>query len=194
MRYITGLLGLLCLGATAQAQEIRGVYAGLSLGYLSYEESGDNLGVPISEGASAYRIVGGYQFNSVYALEAGWGESGTFTERFGGFDQSGEDVSLELSGEYELATLRFIATAPFSSFGMFGGAGYYDATLKASSRFQSSAGINTASGEDTDDGLTVVGGVQYEFDRIALRGEYEWFDTDDGVETQSINVTAIFRF
>lgn len=194
MRRIAGLVLLLGLSAGAQSQEIRGVYAGASLGLFSYNEDGDNLGAPVSDNTEAYRIFGGYQFNSVYAIEAGWGVSGEFGERFGGFDAMGERISLSLAGEYEISTLRFIALAPFSQLGMFGGVGYYDATLDASFRFQSPAQDSMGSFEDSDDGLTVVGGIIYEFDRIAVRGEYEWFDADNSVELQSLSVSALFRF
>lgn len=194
MRWIGGLLALLGCAAGAEAQEPHGAYAGASLGYFSYEEGGENLGAPISDGAGAYRIVGGYQFNSVYALEAGWGRSGRFSESFSAFDPSVGELSLELSGEYEISTLRFIAFAPLSNFGMFGGAGYYDTTLDASSRFESPVELDVQSGEITDDGLTAVGGFQFELDRFALRGEYEWFDADSGVEAQSFNFTALVRF
>lgn len=192
MRRIAGLLLLLGLSAGAPAQEVRGIYAGLSVGYLGYDEDGDNLGAPISDSTSAYRIVGGYQFNSVYAVEAGWGASGEFGERFDGFDGSGA-VSLEIAAEYEISTLRFVTIAPFSGVNMFGGVGYYDATLDGAFRFQSTTEVVTGAFEDSDDGLTVLGGIVYEFDRIAVRGEYEWFDTDDA-DVQSLNFTAIFRF
>lgn len=194
MRHAATLLAFLGVAATADAQEIRGIYAGLSVGYFGYEEGGENLGVRISENTSAYRALVGYQFNSVYGIELAAGRTGTFTERFSGVSPTVGEVSLEISGEYEVSTLRFVAFAPFSSLGMFGGAGYYDATLDASARFTSTGEVTTSFAEDTDDGLTVFGGVQFEFDRIAVRGEYEWFDTDDGVDAQSINVTGLFRF
>lgn len=194
MRHIVGIIMLLGISAAAQAQETRGVYAGVSLGYFNYEEDGDNIGAPISESTASSGLLGGYQFNSVYALELGWGRTGTFTEQFRGFDQVGEAATLEFSGEYEITTLRFMAFAPFANLAMFGGGGYFDATLDASVRFDSSIDSFSMTEQLTDDGLTVVGGIQYEFNRIALRGAYEWFDTDNDVEAQGINVTALFRF
>ena len=47
---------------------------------------------------------------------------------------------------------------------------------------------------DEDDGLTAMGGIQFDMRRVSIRGEYEWFDTDDGVDAQSLNVAVIFRF
>lgn len=194
MRHLVGLLAFLGFGAAVQAQEIQGGYLGLALGSLRYDDSGENLGLPIAENTTSYRVIGGYQFNSVYSVEAGWSVSDTFGERFFAFDQNGDTVSLDIQGEYEIATLRVLAVAPFSNLNIFGGVGYYDASLEASFRFQSPDGIETQSGEGEDDGVTVVGGVQYEFRRFALRGEYEWFDTDDGVDLQSFNVGVLFRF
>jgi opacity protein-like surface antigen len=194
MRYIAGVLLFLGLGAAVEAQEIRGPYAGLSVGSFTYRDNGENLGAPISDSTSAYRVLGGWQFNSVYAFEAGWGRSGKFKERFDGFDPSVGNVSLEISGEYEIATLRFLAMAPLSNLNIFGGVGYYDAELDVSFRFQSPVEVQTVSGEDSDSGLTVLGGMQYEFRRFAVRGEYEWFDTDSGVDAYSLNLALIFRF
>lgn len=194
MRVVAGLLLLIGLSAAAEAQEIRGIYAGVAAGYFGYDEDGDNLGAPISEHASAYRVLAGYQFNSVYGLEVSWGKTQRFTEHLRGFDTSGGPVALDIGGEYEIKALRFVAFAPFSNFGMFGGGGYYDATLDASYRFRTSTDISTGTTQDTDNGLTAFGGIQYEFERIAVRGEYEWFDAADGVNIQSVNVAAIFRF
>lgn len=195
MRWIGGVLVLLGCAATAEAQEPRGAYAGASVGYFSFDDGGAFLGSsrPVSDGAGGYRIVGGYQFNSVYALEAGWARSGRFGESFAFATQSGSG-SFEFDGEYEITTLRFIAFAPLSNFGMFGGAGYYDSQLDATVRLQSPSQMFTSSGEVADDGLTAVGGFQFELDRFALRGEYEWFDADRGVEAQSFNFTALVRF
>jgi hypothetical protein len=194
MRYFAGVLLFLGLGAVAEAQEIRGPYAGVSVGSFTYKENGENLGAPISDTSGAYRVLGGWQFNSVYALEGGWGKSGEFKERFDFFDPVVGNLSLEVFGEYEIKTLRFLAMAPLSNLNIFGGVGYYDAKLDASFRFQSPVEEQTGSGEASDDGLTVLGGVQYEFRRFALRGEYEWFDTDGGVDAYSLNVALIFRF
>lgn len=194
MRRIGALLVLLGCAAAADAQQLRGAYAGAALGYFTYEEDGENLGFPISDGAGGYRVLGGYQFNSAYALEAVWGRSGQFSETFRAVDSSGNPGPLELGGEYEISTLRFIAFAPLSNFGMFGGAGYYDAKLDLFGRFESVQGIRTRSAEGADDGLTVVGGFQFEFTRFALRGEFEWFDADNGVDAQSVNVTGLLRF
>ena len=195
MRYVSGVLVFLCLAGGAEAQYLAGgPYVGASVGSFSYRESGENLGVGVSDSTTAYRVLAGYQFRGVYAVEASWGRTGEFKERFDGFDPTVGNVSLEIGGEYEIAALRFVALAPFSSVNMFGGIGYFDATLDASVRFQTPNELQTATREDPDDGLTAVGGIQYDMRRVSIRGEYEWFDTDDGVDAQSLNVAVVFRF
>ncbi|MBN1240999.1 MAG: outer membrane beta-barrel protein [Gammaproteobacteria bacterium] len=194
MRYVSGVLVFLCLAGGAEAQYLSGgPYLGASVGSFSYREDGENLGVGVSDSTTAYRLLAGYQFRGVYAVEGSWGRTGTFKERFEFFDPSGT-VSFEVGGEYEIATLRFVALAPFSNVNMFGGIGYFDATLDAYQRFQTPDEVQTAMGEDADDGLTAVGGIQFDLRRLSIRGEYEWFDTDDGVDTQSLNVALLFRF
>lgn len=198
MRYISGIvlcLGLAGLAGTAEAQYLTGgPYLGVSVGSFSYREDGENLGIRVSDSTSAYRVLGGYQFRGVYALEASWGRSGTFDEELHGFSPSIGNVSLEVAGEYEVATLRFVALAPFSNINMFGGIGYFDAKADLSQRLVTPTEVQTWSGEDSDDGLTAIGGIQFDMRRLSIRGEYEWFDTDDGVDTQSLNVAVIFRF
>jgi len=198
MRYVIGLLLVVGFAASAEAQYLGGgPYAGVSLGSFTYRDSGENLGMRISDSTSAYRVLGGYRFFSgVYAIEGSWGRSGSFGERIDFFDPTAGNVSIEAGGEYEIAAVRFLALAPFSNVNMFGGIGYYDATLDAEARIQTQnpAEVQTLTGVDKDDGLTAIGGIQFDMRRLSIRGEYEWFDTDDGVDAQSLNVAVIFRF
>ena len=193
MRWFPGLTLLFGLAAAGQAQEITGGYVGLSLGSLSYKEK-DDFGFVISDSTASYRILGGYHFNSYYALEAGWGATGGVTETFRGFDSLGNPASLEFETEQEIATLRLLMFAPFDALGVFGGIGYYDATLETTVTFETPVEVQRMSTKDGDDGAMVVGGIVFELRRIAIRGEYEWFDTSGDVDTTNLGVTVLFRF
>jgi len=188
------VVSVLCLfAAAAHAQEISGPYVGLGAGLFNYEEESDDFGARISDGAGIYRIVGGYQLNSNYAIEAGWVQSKDVKEQFFGGNQAGELVTLNIAVESEIKTLRVLAFAPFSGLGMFGSVGYYDADFTTNASIVSPSDPQRGSFERSDSGVTVAGGIQYEWSRIALRGEYEWFDTDD-IDATAINLIAVFRF
>ncbi|HEX7081449.1 MAG TPA: outer membrane beta-barrel protein [Gammaproteobacteria bacterium] len=185
------LIGL--TASAAQAQEQNGGYLGLSLGSARYRESDDEFGLSISDSATSYRILGGYQFADVYGIEVAWGATSDITESFLGVDSANNLAELEVAGEYEIATVRFLAFAPFEGLSMFGGAGYYDAKLDVTWTFDSVVDPLTLTSEQSESGATVVGGLQYDWDRIGVRGEYEWFDTDDA-DLTNFNVSLLFRF
>lgn len=189
MRHFLGFIVFFGLVAGAQAQEVRGGYLGAAVGSFNFKD-GD---FSISDTASSYRLLGGWQFNSNYAVEAGWGESGDVSETFYGFSPNGE-ARVDFERSYEIWSIRALTMAPFSSISIFGGAGYYDATLTSSNRFQDPAEIIVETEESTDNGATVVGGFQFDMRRITLRGEYEWFDTDGSIDATSLNFVALFRF
>lgn len=185
---------LLCLvfAVSASAQEIRGPYIGVGAGLLSYEEDGDS-GIRISDGGSIYRLVGGYQLNSNYAIEASWARSTDIKEQLYLVDTMGNLVTLDLGLEAKITTLRVLALAPFSGLSMFGSLGYFDADLEWTFSLNFPTNPQRGSMKSSDSGVTVAGGIQYEWSRIALRGEYEWFDTDD-IDSTAINVVVVFRF
>lgn len=190
MRHFLGLALFFGLMATTQAQEIRGGYVGAAVGAFNFK-SGD---FGISDTSGSYRVLGGWQFNSNYAVEAGWGESGDLEETFRGFTPTG-DIQVDLGASYEIWSVRALTMAAFSSMNIFGGAGYYDATLSMSfAQFENSVEVFRDAAETTDSGATVVGGFQFDLRRITLRGEYEWFDTDGSIDATSLNVVALFRF
>ena len=189
---------LICFGllisaaAGVHGQEIQGGYVGLSVGSFDFK-SDDEFGLRLSDNASAYRVLGGYQFNSNYAIEATWTATDDIEETFRASDPVLGDVSLRIAADYEITTVRFIAMAPMDSFSIFGGGGFYDADVTRSLRFQDAFDILEFEEDDSESGAMVVGGIQYEFRRIAVRGEYEWFDTDD-IDASLLTVSAIFRF
>lgn len=183
------LVSAVVLGMSSQAlaQEGggEGAYLGASLGKFDYEETVDAFGVEFSDSATAYRIFGGYRFNENFALEAGWGATGDLEETYtDGFDTA------VIRGDYEVLTVRALAIAPFDSVSLYGGVGYYDATLDGS---VSIIGFLQESFEGDDSGATLVGGLQFDLDKVSIRAEYEWFDTDSSVDAWDISVGLLFR-
>ena len=88
-------------------------------------------------------------------------------------------------------TLRALGIIPLSKASLFGGVGYYDADVTASATL---TGFGQVEDESSEDGAALVGGVQFEFERVSIRGEYEWFDSDGDVEAWDISVGLLFKF
>lgn len=193
MRFFIGCVLFLGL-AVPQAQEIEGGYVGVSLGSFDYTDDGEIFGIPFADSATSYRVLGGYQFNDYYAVEATVGATSDVKESFRAVDPFFGNVSLDIKGQYEIATVRVLAFAPLTSMSVFGGIGYYDATLDLSLAYQDAFDSITLSEESSQDGATILGGVQFEMRRFAIRGEYEWFDTDGGVDVYNLSATVVFRF
>src|SRR5690606_9954616 len=114
-------------------------------------------------------------------------------EQLFGVNPVGDLVSLDLAVETEVKTLRVLALAPFSGLSMFGSVGFYDADFTTTFSLNDRVNPQRGAFEQSDSGVTVAGGIQYEWPRIALRGEYEWFDTDD-IDSAALNLIAVFRF
>lgn len=193
-RYLTSLVVCLGLAGTVQAQEISGGYVGLAAGYFSYEDRFEQVSLTLSDNTTAYRFVGGYQLNSVYTIEASWQKTDPIDSSFAARDQAGNLITLDIGTEHDIAAVRFLALAPFRGLSMFGGIGYFDMTAETTMELGTPDGRFVDVTEADHNGVTAVGGMQYDWDRIALRGEYEWFDTDGEAEATSINVVMLFRF
>lgn len=183
-----GFVACLVLAGAAGAQETRGGYVGAAYGLISYDEMVElpEVRIPVSDSAGAYRLLGGWQLNSNYAIEVGWTKTSGLSEDFG--------FLVNVDVEFEAATLRGLALAPFGNIAMFGGLGYYDATAKIDVVIDFGDEVLRFSGKNSDSGLTAVGGIQFDLSRLSIRGEYEWFDTDGNTDASSLNVGVLFRF
>lgn len=188
MKRVGSMLACAALFASsaAVAQDAsEGAYLGVSVGSFDYEETVEAFDVEFSDSTTAYRIFGGYRFNDNFALEAGWGATGDLEEAY----SDGVDTAI-IRGDYEVLTLRGLAIAPFESVSLYGGVGYYDATLDASATV---VGIGQMRFEGDDSGATLVGGLQFDFEKVSIRGEYEWFDTDSNVDAWDISIGLLVR-
>jgi len=180
-------------------QDVSGGYVGATLGDWTYTERADGL-VTLSDfddSASALRLYGGYRLGSRFALELGYAETDSIADTVDIMGLNGivpADVSSDFTVTTARALLHFPIRAerlPFVSLSIFAGAGVYDADLKTESNI---VGLSTGTVESTEDGSTAVLGVQIDFPKVSIRGEYEWFDTESAVDISSAGVGLIFRF
>ena len=184
----------LSLGLTqlSHAQEMSGAYMGFALGSLDYEEVDADLGIALSDTTSAYRLIGGYRFTDNFAVEAGWGATSDIEDSFSEVVPGFGTITVNVKADYEVLTVRALGIVPLTSLSLFGGVGYYDSELNASVSVTGFGAVGEAEGSDS--GATLVGGLQYDLDRVSVRGEYEWFDTDSNVEVWDLSVGVLFRF
>lgn len=189
----------LCLGVAgaAAAQEVKGPYVGVSAGYFSYEDlvegefiDGARFQAPISDSSTAYRLLLGYHLNTNYAIELTYGRADDMKEFLG--HSSG--ALLDIFADVTLKTLRLHALAPFGGIDVIGGIGYYDADVDFDTLLVDGATRRQQLIRGGDQGWTIIGAIQHDFDRITLRGEYEWFDTSGSADAANISVSLLFKF
>jgi hypothetical protein len=125
-----------------------------------------------------------------FALEAGWAKTGdlesTYTVPLPPF------ATLNVNAEFEALTLRALGFYPIDRFSLVYGIGYFDSELHTT--VTSTAFAGTVEGEGTQEGATLVGGLEFNFERIDIRGELEWFDGDDGAGVWDASVGIFLRF
>jgi OOP family OmpA-OmpF porin len=179
-------MSLAFVHAAAAQEESSGAYMGFSVGSFNYEEDG-----LIDDSSTGYRIMGGYRFSENFAVEGGWGKTGDIQDSYTESIPPFGDFTLDLTGEYEVMTVRALGIVPFENLSLIGGLGYYDADLDLTVGI---AGLGEESFSDSDDGATLVGGLEFNLDRIDIRTELEWFDVDDGAEAWDLSVGVLFNF
>jgi OOP family OmpA-OmpF porin len=192
MKYLICLGLSLGLANAAAAQDRSGAYMGASVGSFSYEEEDEFIGTIIDDSATAYRIMGGYRLNDNFAVEGGWGETGDLEGGFTELIPPFGTITLNIVGNYEILTVRALGFLPFERVSLLGGVGYYDADLDATVSVTGLVGPVDASG--SDDGATLVGGIEFNLERVDIRAELEWFDVDSGSEAWDASVGVLFHF
>jgi hypothetical protein len=198
MRWVMAAVVLISSG-TVLAQDVSGAYMGATVGNLTYTEQADGLisSSDFDDSASAYRLYGGYRLGKRLALELGYATSDGVSDTID-MDLLGSLVPVEVSNDFTLTTARALLhfpisaeRLPFVSLSAFAGLGVYDADIESTGTI---AGLPFVATETTDDGSTALLGLQVDFPRVSVRGEYEWFDTESSVDIWSAGVGLIFRF
>jgi hypothetical protein len=173
--------------AGARADTDRGPYVGVSLGAFSYEHENAAFGILVDDTTPAFRLIGGYRLSEHFALEGGWGETSDLED-----GTAFSNVTIDLSGKYEVLTIRALGILPLGdTVSFYGGLGYYKAELDASVTMNNLVG--TYDVEDRTDGATIVGGVELDLERIKIRAEIEKFD-NDASDAWDASVGVVFRF
>jgi OmpA-OmpF porin, OOP family len=175
--------------ALAQYRGQAGWYAGVSLGQSEVEIEGCGGAVSCDEKDTAWRVLGGYQFNQNFAAELGF-------HQLGDASASGPGGSVE----FETNAFELVGVGAFplgAQFSVYGKAGFYRGETKVTG---SVLGVPVDIKETNTD-LTYGVGVQYHINRqIGVRAEWQRYTNmgdsatigESDVDVMSIGL--VFRF
>ena len=157
IRMILVLLAMLA-GTSAWAE---GFYAGAGFGITHVED--EDSGLSFEDNPFGWRLVAGFDLTDYFAIEGAYVNSGEAED-----DIMGVDVEAELTA----FTISAVGLLPLNDTAtLFGKLGLYTGESEVSA-----FGLTE---DDDEDGLTVGGGVRFQTsDRLTLRAEFDWFDTD----------------
>jgi hypothetical protein len=190
MRFLVFLALAIAAVPAAQAQPTSAYY-GLQIGEFDYRESDDLGSNLIDETVTSYRLMVGYQFTENLAFEGGWGKTDDVVAHFPldlGFPVGIVDTTLTY--EFEILTVRFLGVLPFDNgITLLGGLGYADMDWEGTIDY---GGYGQGSGDLSEGDLTYFAGVQYDFERFAIRLAYDKYDLSS--DYSDIDETSISFF
>ena len=189
------LLALLVLAVAPAAHAQDGTaYYGLSIGEFDYEDNLFPGFASFSDSASTWHLMVGYQFLEHLAVEGAYGQSGTISDTvtFPGILPGQDDV---VSYETELdriLTIRLLGVLPFEDAGisLMAGIGYADVKQEIE------LGVNgtpLVTGDVSANNPAYYFGVQYDWERIALRLGYEKYDFDGDVDATETSLIFFYK-
>ena len=173
------------------AQSVEAAYYGLAIGEFDYEEGDGAGGEFLSDTVSSYRLMVGYRFMEHLAVEGGYGETGTIRDTgelplFGG-----GTVPLEFNSDFKILTIRLLGVLPFDSgLSLLGGISYAD--MKQDVTFSIGGGPQQSIDIDGNEPAYYLG-VQYDWDRFAIRAAYEKYDFDGDVDASETSVVFFYK-
>lgn len=153
---------------------------GLGLGVFDYES--DNANTTLNEKPFAWKIFGGYRPNDVLAFEASIGKVGAFDEHFA----NGSTEESQFHAFTTSALLSLPLNTPLKPFVRAGVSLWWeDADSAATATPQ----------EETGAGVVLGLGADYRFsDRLALRGEWEFYILSDTAYSNVFAASVMYNF
>ena len=166
-------------------------YYGVSLGEFTYNEGDGFGGDLIDDTVSSWRLMINYQFMEHLAVEGALGQTGTIRDTVtfptGPFTTADFDFRAEFS---RMLTVRLLGLLPFDSgLSLMGGVGYTSAKFEVD---LSGPGLSVSGDEDRNDPGYYVG-VQYDWDRFAMRLGYEKFDYDGDADADETMLSFFYK-
>lgn len=137
-----------------------GFYAGADVAVTNIEDSAQ--GLSFRDRPVGWKLHAGYEFSDYFALEGSYFDSGEAEDTV-----SDENVKAEFSGYIMSLVLQSAVTTP----NLFTKLGYYNGDQEVSAQ--------GGSLKDDVDGFAAGIGFRHEvYERLAIRGELDWFEAD----------------
>ncbi|HSC15654.1 MAG TPA: outer membrane beta-barrel protein [Gammaproteobacteria bacterium] len=184
---------LLAVTPTVEAQDGTAYY-GISFGEFDYSESEAPFGTGFFEDSvTSWRLMIGYQFMEHLSVEGSYGQTDTIRDSvlFGPIPAFQDEIGFETSLD-QVLTIRLLGVLPFEDAGisLMGGLGYADIEQEIELSVNGSlVGSLEVSGSNPAYYL----GVQYDWDRVAVRLGYEKFDFDGDVDAEEVSLTFFYK-
>ena len=183
---IFGLASAMAFTGPALAQDT-GFYAGLHIGQTSVDDACTGIGGPgvsCDDKDSAWKILGGYQFNRHFAVELGYTDLGEVSASGPGGSASVESTA------FEVVAVGIFPIA--DKFSIYGKLGMY--------RGETDASAPGVSESETNNDLTFGFGVRYDFTKnLGVRGEWQKYQDVGGgnigeSDVDVISIGLIWKF
>jgi predicted porin len=191
MRFVFVMTLSIAAVSTVHAQPTSAYY-GLSYGQFNYAEA-DGTGTEIVSGdTDSYRLVVGYQFTENLSFEGGWGQTSTLRDStFLDIGFPFGVVPLNFEYETDILTVRFLGVLPFDNgITLLGGLGYAEMDQEINVEY---VGVVQGSADIEEGQMTYYAGVQYEWERVALRLAYEKYDPPTGVDIDETSLSFFYK-
>jgi OOP family OmpA-OmpF porin len=188
LKTAVGVLGLaVAMSAGPAMAQDQGWYAGLHFGEAKGKDACEGIsgpGVTCDDKDTAFRVLGGYQFNKNLAVELGYTDLGEVSASGPGGSASVEATAWEVVA---------IGAWPFTpQFSVYGKLGFYRGETDGTAPGFSESESNTD--------LTYGIGVRWDFTRnLGLRAEYQIYDSVGGgnigeSDVDVISIGLIWKF
>jgi hypothetical protein len=188
-RRLPPLLALIAwaLTPTIEAQP-ESAYYGLSIGKFDYSDRAAGFPAVFNDSVDSWRVTIGYQLSKHVAFEGMYGKTSTVRDTV----SASPPASTEFGFETELSKIlgfRALGIVPFDNgLSLLAGVGFLDFEQEIALSFN---GAPFLSGEvDKGSQFAYYVGVQYDWDRVALRVSYEKWDFDSGAVLVFIGADA----
>jgi hypothetical protein len=183
------VLVVLAVAPAAQAQD-GSAYYGISFGEFAYEEGDGAGGDFIDDTVSSWRLMVNYQFLEHLAVEGALGQTGTIHETFV-LQTFPAPTNLDFSAEFKrMLTVRLLGLLPFDNgLSLMGGVGYTSAKFEV----DLTDGVDSISADEDRNDPGYYFGVQYDWDRFAMRLGYEKFDYDGDADAAETMLSFFYK-
>jgi len=138
-----------------------GFYAGAGVGLTQIEE--EDQGESFKDNSFGWRLLAGFDINESFGIEGSYINSGKAEDTL-----FGEDVEAELSA-FTVSAVGLMPVGDKSA--LFAKVGFFSGEQEIT--------VQGLTFDEDEDGLTVGVGLRFNTsDNFAIRGEFDWYDTD----------------